>query len=522
MISKQAPPMRNDTVTRSRYWLLAKYVLAGTLLTLTGCVVGPDFTPPEVHVPHNYLHESTPTHTTSGPGADGIEQVFVRAGAVQADWYRLFRSRTLNDLIHTALTNSPTLAAANARVRAARADLGAQHGRLLPQLGAGAGVSRKRLNGSQIGLSDPAFSNIFDLFQGQLTLNYDLDLFGITQRGIEAESARLAVQRYRLLDSYLTLTNNVVATALAEAATRAQIQATRKLIASHKQSLALLSQQEQNGAVAGNAVLRARAQLAQVQTELAPLQKQLSITQHRMAVLTGTTPAAYPAPKLELSDFKLPARLPVSLPSDLVRQRPDILAAESLLHAANAQVGVATARLLPQISITGALGRDALSFSGLFDPIRTVYNIAAGLSAPLYEGGRLRAQKRAAQARLAATTADYQATVLNAFAEVADQLRALQSDADDLAAQQRALAAAQDNLQLVHIQLNHGAVDNLDLFAAQNLYTRALLSQTGARVQRYRDTAGLFRALGGGWWTQAAGLQPTTVQAAAGAASGAK
>lgn len=508
--------------TRTRHRPLSLCVLAAALLVLAGCVVGPDFKPPEAPTAQGYLHGDASDHTSSSSGADGIEQIFVRAGAVQADWYRLFRSPALNNLIHTALTNNPTLTAANARLRAARADLRAVRGRLLPQLGAGASVSRQRVNGSQIGLGDPMFSNIFNLFQGQLTLSYDLDLFGITRRGIEAERAHLAVQRYRLLDSYLTLTNNVVATALAEASTRAQIQATEKLITTQKSALDLLNRQEQSGAVAGNAVLRARAQLAQVQTELAPLQKQLSVTQHRMAVLIGTTPADYAEPKLELSDFKLPARLPVSLPSDLVRQRPDILAAESLVHAANAQVGVADARLLPQISITGALGRDALSFSGLFDPVRTVYNLAAGLSAPIYEGGRLRAQKRAAQARLAAANADYQATVLNAFGEVADRLRALQSDADDLAAQQHALAAAHGNLKLVRIQLDHGAVDNLDLFTAQNLYTRALLSQTGARVQRYRDTAGLFRALGGGWWSQRPGQHPANAHATVHTASGAK
>lgn len=472
---------------------------------LAGCVAGPDYQPPDSPTPKTYLRGHGPDRTIQSAGEDGVAQVFVRSGAVQADWYRLFRSPALNDLIHTALTNSPTLAAAGARVRAARENWQAQRGRLLPQLGAGAGVSRQRLNGSMIGLSDPQFSNIFNLFQGQLTLNYDLDLFGLTQRGIEAEHARLDVQRYRLLDSYLTLTNNVVATALAEAAVRAQLQATHELVATQKKSLELLKRQEKRGAVAGNAVLQARAQLAQAQTLLAPLDKQLAITQHRMAVLIGTTPANYAAPKLELSDFKLPLRLPVSLPSDLVRQRPDVLAAESLVHAANAQVGVADASLLPQITITGNLGRDALTFSGLFDPIRTVYNLGAGLTAPLYEGGRLRAQKRAAQARFSAATADYQATVLNAFAEVADQLRSLQSDAEDLAAQQRALTAAKDNLKLVRIQLDRGAVDNLDLFTAQNLYTRALIKQTAARAQRYLDTAKLFRALGGGWWTQAPG-----------------
>ncbi len=471
-------------------------MVAGIACLLSGCVVGPDFSPPAPPPDAGYVQGEPPT--TAGTG--GVTQIFERAGKVQADWYRLFRAPELNRLVLSALSNSPTLRAGRAQLRAAREQVSAAEAGLYPNISASANVSRNKRSGTQFGIDNPLFTNLYTLYQGQLSLGYNLDIFGEVRRGIESTQAQLDFQRYELLDTYLTLINNVVATALAQAGIADSMDAVNRIIATQQDNLDLLQQQERLGAVARADVLRAKAQLAASQSRLPLLEKQWVIAQHRLARLTGTTPANFKAPELHLADFNLPRRLPVSLASELVRQRPDILAAQSLLHAANARVGVAAAQRLPSLRISTDYTRNALDLSGLADPASAVYNFGAGLTAPLFDGGRLRANEQAAQASRDAAAARYDATVLVAFNEVADSLRALQSDAKNLRAQNESLNAAREKLELVQAQLENGAADYLSLFTAQGQFQNALIEHTDARLQRYRDTAALFRALGGGWW----------------------
>lgn len=474
--------------------------LLGLVCGLSGCVVGPDFSRPDAPKDAGYVSGDPVTETTHAAGDDGVTQVFVRAGQVQADWYRLFRSPELNQLVLTALSHSPTLRAGRAQLRAAGASLESAQAGLYPQLSASPGVSRNKSNGTAFGIDNPLFTNLYTLYEGQISLGYNLDIFGEVRRAIEGQQAELAFQRYELLDTYLTLINNVVATALAQAGITDTIAATRTIIATQQNNLDLLQQQERLGAVAKADVLRARSQLAASQSRLPPLEKALVIARHRLARFTGQTPASFSAPQLRLADFKLPQRLPVGVPSELVRQRPDILAAESLWHAANARVGVAAVRRLPSLRLSADYTRNSLDVSGLADPAAALYNFGAGLTAPIFDGGRLRANEQAAEAARDAAAARYDATLLVAFNEVADSLRALQSDADNLRAQDKSLNAARENLDLVQAQLKNGAADYLNLFTAQDQFQNALIEHTDARLLRYRDTAELFRALGGGWW----------------------
>ena len=474
---------------------------AGLTLTLSaGCAVGPDFHRPALPANTAYMHGHAPAKTVVSPGPSGVVQMFVRAGKVRADWYRLFRSPGLNRLIHLALINSPTLRASQARLLAARENLTASEGALYPQIDINAAVRHERASGIRLGIEDPMFVNVFELYQGQITLDYNLDVFGELRRRVESRQARLEFQRYQLWNTYLTLINNVVATSLAEASINAILNATHQIVNAEAGTLKLLHGQERYGAAAPTDVLRSQVQLSATRANLPPLEKQLAIVRNRLAILTGQTPGTFQEPDIKLKELTLPRRLPVSLSSHLVRQRPDILAAQSLLHAASARVGVATTRLLPSFNLSASYGRNALSLGDLADPIAAIYSFGVGLMAPVFHGGALRAQQRAARALYQAAAADYYNRVLVAFAQVADSLRALQSDAEALKAQNAALQAARRNLDLVRHQLRQGAADYLNLFNAQAQYQRVLINYTAAKLQRYRDTATLFRALGGGWW----------------------
>ena len=489
-------------------------------ILLSACVAGPDYKRPDAPEDSGYIQDESVTQTGLTPDDDPQAQTFKRAGEVQTEWYRLLGSPVLDALVQSALRNSPSLRAARAQLNAAHEQLNATQAGLYPTLGASANVSRNKTSGTAIGIDNPLFTNLFTLYQGQLSLGYNLDIFGEVRRGIEGAQAQMDFQHYELINTYLTLINNVVATALAQAGVQDTVDATERIIDTQQENLDLLQDKLALGAVARSDVLRAKSQFAASQAQLPPLKKQLVIAQHRLARLTGVSPANFQAPTLHLADFTLPRELPVSLPSELVRQRPDILAAESVLHAANASVGVAAAQRLPHLRISADYTRQGLDLSALTDPAAVVYNFGAGLAAPLFDGGRLKANERAAQASRDAAAARYDATVLVAFTEVADTLRALQVDLENLNAQQQALNAAQENLDLVQAQLEQGAADNLNLFIAQNQFQRALIAVTNARLARYRDTATLFRALGGGWWNSQAEIAPgIQAQATSGAST---
>ncbi len=331
-------------------------------------------------------------------------------------------------------------------------------------------------------------------------MSYSLDLFGGARRQLEALGAQVDYQRYQWQAAYLALTANLVTASIKEASLRAQIEATERIAGDQRHQLDLLNQQFELGGVNQAAVLAQRTTLAQTLAALPPLRQALDVTRHQIAVLAGQPPSDGSLPEFRLSDFSLPKDLPVSLPSALVRQRPDILAADATLHAASAKVGVATALMYPQLNITGSYGTDALTPAGAFRAGNAIWSLGAGLLQPLFHGGQLLSQKRAAEAAYDQAAAQYRQTVLQAFQNVADSLRALDNDAHALNAQADAERAARASLDLSQQQYRLGAVSYLSLLDSQRQYQQAVVNLVQAQAARYADTAALFQAVGGGWW----------------------
>ncbi|KEZ78129.1 efflux transporter outer membrane subunit [Salinisphaera hydrothermalis] len=495
--------MRTVLLTRSRAQRPALTAAFMLITLITGCTVGPDYHPPAAPASNAYDINGSTTGDENAEASDSREsipkQAFERASKVRADWYKVFGSDKLDALIGRAIQHSPTLAAGRARIKAAREVVKENKAALYPQIGVNGGYSRNRVTGAQFGITQSSFTNVFNLYQAQATASYDLDLFGKTRRMIEASNAQLDEQQYQVINTYVTLINNVVATAITEAGLNAAIETTRDIAKSQADALAIVRKQIKYGAAIDADATQIQTQLARTRASLEPLLKQKTLAVNRLAVLVGSNPGDFSDPDFTLDQLRLPHKLPVSVPGQLVEQRPDILAAAAAVHAASARIGVATANLLPDISISGSYSRSALTPSDLGDPAFALYSLGASLSAPLFEGGRLHAAKRQAQDLFVAALSDYRATTLSAFGEVANSLRSIESDARALEAQRTALRAARNNLQTVRTQLKNGAADYVNLYTAQAQYQSAELDYTEARVTRYRDTADLFRALGGGW-----------------------
>ena len=510
--------MRTAFSLRSRAQRPALAAAFMLMTLITGCTVGPDYHAPAEPSNDAYDINGSTTGDENADAASAREavprQAFDRARKVRSDWYKVFGSDKLDALIGRAIQHSPTLAAGRARIKAAREVVKENRGALYPQIGVNGGYSRNRVTGAQFGITQPSFTNVFNLYQAQATASYDLDLFGKTRRMIEASNAQLDEQQYRVIDTYVTLINNVVATAITEAGLNAAIETTRDIAKSQANALHIVRKQIKYGAAIDADATQIQTQLARTRASLEPLLKQRTLAVNRLAVLVGSNPGEFSDPDFTLDQLRLPRQLPVSVPSQLVDQRPDILAAAAAVHAASAQIGVATANLLPDISISGSYSRSALTPSDLGDPAFALYSLGASLSAPLFEGGRLHAAKRQAQDLFVAALSDYRATTLSAFGEVANSLRSIESDARALKAQRTALKAARNNLKTVRTQLRNGAADYVNLYTAQAQYQSAELDFTEARVTRYRDTADLFRALGGGWSN--AGSSPMADAATAG------
>jgi NodT family efflux transporter outer membrane factor (OMF) lipoprotein len=406
-------------------------------------------------------------------------------------------------VVRQALTNNPTLAAAQATLRQSQENLNALVGSaLFPSVDANASVSRQKISGAAFGQPNANFSP-FTLYNASVRVSYALDLFGGARRELESLASQVDFQRFQLEAAYLTITSNIVTTAVKEASLRAQLRATQEIVASQEKQLDLVELQFRLGGVTRTDVLAQRGQLAQTRATLPPLEKELEQTRHQLAVLAGRLPSlATTLPEFDLDRLRLPEELPVSLPSSLVRQRPDIRASEALLHAASAQVGVATANLYPQISLSGSYGSEAVTSGTLFSSRTAVWSLGAGVLQPLFHGGELNARHRAAVAAYDQASAQYQERVLLAFQNVADVLRALEADARTLKAQADAEAAARDTLDLTQKQFQLGAVSYLSLLNAERQYQQARISLVQAQAARFADTAALFQALGGGWWNR--------------------
>jgi NodT family efflux transporter outer membrane factor (OMF) lipoprotein len=467
-------------------------------LTLGGCMVGPDFERPAAPTDTGYTPEPLVTRTASVNTRGGEAQHFMPERDIPGDWWTLFRSPPLNRLIEDSLRANPDLDAAQAALRQAQENLYAGRGALFPQANVSFQAEKERFSGAEFG--QPNTHAVFGLVTPTLNISYAPDVFGGTRRQIESLAAQADNQRFQLEATYLTLTSNVVVAAVQEASLRGQIDATQAIIRDQEQSLNLVHERFNLGGASQADVLTQEAQVAQTRATLPPLQKQLAQTRDQLTALAGQLPAHEVSQTFALDSMRLPQDLPLSLPSQLVEQRPDVRAAEAQMHSASAEIGVATANQLPQFSITGSLGTASNSFTNMFGPSTGIWTIAGGVVQTLFDAGTLLHKKRAAVAAFEQTAAQYRSTVIKACQNVADTLRALQSDADALVAQAAAERAALASLSLARTQYQLGAIDYLTLLNAQRTWQQARINLVQAEANRYADTAALFQALGGGWW----------------------
>ena len=470
---------------------LRRTLISSVAVALTaGCTVGPDFVRPQA---------PASGYSRSLPPAGGALSV-AYGGDVAGDWYRLFRSAALDRLVRRALAGNPDLEGARHGLEAAQDELRAVSGAALPQIDAGGRIGGAHINGSQ--LYGPV--NELDVTNSRYeigpALAYNLDPFGGVRRAIESQRARTDAVGDQLRDTYVTLVDQVVITAFDYAAVRAQIKVTRSLVGELQAQYDLTVRLESAGKIIRSDTLQAQTQLENVRATLPGLEQQRDAYRNALARLTGETPDEFTMPQLTLADFTLPGQLPVSLPSRLVRQRPDVLAAQESLHAASAEIGVAEAARLPQLSLSAQYAQQTTRLGELFTQPGGVWSAGLGLAAPLFHGGALRARSDEAEARYAQALSAYRATVIGAFVDVADALQALQHDADSYTAHNRALQAAGANQDLAAAQYRAGKYTELQVLTAEQQYQSAALTQVQADVQRFTDTAALFRALGGGWW----------------------
>jgi NodT family efflux transporter outer membrane factor (OMF) lipoprotein len=480
-------------------------------LSLAGCMtVGPDYMQPEPPVATGYTAQPLSGQTVATPSqALGGSQRFVTGQVVSAHWWENFGSPSLNALIEQALQASPTLIAAQATLRQAQQSYAASAGSsLYPQVNADLGAKRQRTNNSSFGQSGG--EHIFNLYNAGVIVSYNFDLFGGNRRALEALAAQADYQRYQLEGARQTLAANIVTAAMAQAQYAAQIQATEAILAEQQAQVDIAHKRFELGAIARGDELSLVTQMEQIRASLPPLRNALQQTNHLLAVLAGQAPGAAKLPSFQLSDFTLPAEVPVLVPSELVRQRPDIQASEALLRSANAEYGVAISKLYPQINLSAALGASALTTSSLFGPGTQIWSLASQLAQPLFNGG-LKAGANSAQAGLDAAAANYQETVLQGLRNVADSLRALDNGAQTLQAQAAANAAAEIAFNLIQEQYQLGGVSYLQLLIVQLQLQQTRVNLIAAQSQLLSNTAALYQAMGGGWVNEAAPTTPSLI-----------
>ena len=462
-----------------------------------GACVGPDFHRPAAPGVARYTIEPLAAATSATPGAGGAAQRFLEQQDVPRNWWTLFGSDELNALVTEALRANPDVASAQAALRQAQENTAAQRGSYFPTVQGTFDATRNR---DATGVKQPTLQSgtpIYSLYTPQVTISYVPDVFGANRRAVESLAAQAEASGFQLQATYLTLTANVVSAAIQEAGLRAQIAGTERVIGLERESLAVLRRELDLGAIAEADVYAEDAAVAQLEATLPPLNKQWHQARDQLAALTGHLPADFKAVPIDLDRLVLPVDLPLGVPSQLVERRPDVRAAEAQLHAATAQVGVATANLLPQITITGDLGSTATLLSDLFKPGTGFWTLGGQASQTLFAGGTLLHRKRAADAALDQAGAEYRSAVLTAFQNVADALHALDADAEALKAASRAEQAAHKSLGVAHQQLELGSVSYLALLNSQQTYNQAVVTLAQARANRYADTAALFQALGG-------------------------
>lgn len=465
---------------------------------LSACAMGPAWQRPKAPAVTGY------TTATSAPAAAGsTAPPTLQPGAtVDPQWWRAFGSAPLDQLVDTALAHNPDIEAAQATVEQAQHLLRATRGAFYPQVALGLGAERQRSSGANSG--GRVGPQLYNLYTGQVEVGYSPDVFGLSRLATRDAQARVDIARYRLAAARLAIAGNVVATAIDLAALDAQLDAMAHTLRDQQQVLDLARTQYRLGATSQFDVLSQQSLLASSQAQQLTLQQARDAALHLLATYVGQFPAQAGALTLPTIDqLQLPTALPLSLPSALVRERPDILAAEAQLRAANAEVGIAVARMYPNVQLSAAWGVQGNHTDGLFSPASRIWNVAAGLVQPIFEGGTLKAEKQAAEAAYRGVFANYQGAVLGAFRNVADVLRALDHDAGALDAQTRALQAAQQANVLVAAQYRAGGVDYVGLMTSEMQLEAARMAQIKARAQRYADATALYVALGGGQWPAA-------------------
>ncbi|MGA9024913.1 MAG: efflux transporter outer membrane subunit [Steroidobacteraceae bacterium] len=474
---------------------------ATLLLLLAGCAVGPNFRRP---APPDVAAFTSPavSATTSVPGiAGGDAQRFIQGTDISAEWWTLFHSAALTELIERSLKNNPDLEAARAALSVARENVLAQRGVYYPSVAATFAASRQRQSG-QIAPTLNSNAFLYNLFTPEVTVSYVPDVFGLNRRTVESLKAQEQEARFQMIATYTTLTANVVVTAIQMSSLQRQVEATRRLVDSNTEALDILKYQFSKGYASRLDMAAQESQLAQVAATLPPLVKQLAQLHDLLAALTGRFPAQVPKEKFELSSLKLPGELPVSLPSILVKQRPDVLQAEASLHDASAKIGIAVADRLPSFPLVANAGSSAAFMDQLFTEGTGFWGVGVNATAPLFQGGQLLHQERAAKAAYAQAAAQYRSTVLAAFQNIADTLTALEQDAETLQAANDAADAAKLTLDLAQRQWRAGYAGYLALLSAEQANQQSQINLVQAEASRYADTAALFQALGGGWWNR--------------------
>jgi NodT family efflux transporter outer membrane factor (OMF) lipoprotein len=485
--------------------LSAWIVVAELSLMVVSCTVGPDFTAPRPPSVTRYTAPGESDNLKTGSSTSAGQTLAV-GDRVKAEWWTLFQSESLDVLVSQAIEGSRTLQSATARLEQARQVVVAASGALYPQVDVSAGESEEKQSAAAFGLTPniAPLPSSFNLFQVGPAISYTPDFFGGTRRKIEQQRALAEYQLYELEAAYLSLTGTTVEQAINLAAVRAQLAAAMDVIQIDRQNVQLVRRALVAGSVPESDLVSAESQLATDETVLPVLDQRLSVGEHALAVLVGRAPGDWSPPAFDLTNLTLPGELPVSLPSALVHQRPDIQAAEAQLHAASAQVGIAAAQLYPSITLSAGLTESSLNGGALFSPAGLVWSVAAGLTQPIFDGGTREAERRAALAAFKAVAADYQQVVLQAFGQVADLLQALSHDAKLLEAQKQALDMASESVRLQQLNYTKGGIGILSLLDAQRQYQRARVGYIRAEGQRYRDTVGLLVAMGGGWWNSSA------------------
>jgi NodT family efflux transporter outer membrane factor (OMF) lipoprotein len=481
---------------------LTSILAASALLLTAGCAVGPRYKKPVAPDVSGYTPALISTTSGAPNVAGGEAQHLVEARDIPGEWWTLFHSQPLNDLIEHSLKANPNLKAAQAALIIARENMLAQRGAYYPSVTGGFSATRAK---SSADLSPVTNTNAlnYSLYTPEVSVSFVPDVFGLNRRTVESLQAQEQQARFALAATHITLSANVAAGAIQEASLRGQIEATQELITISTNMLNILREQYAKGYASELDVAAQESQLAQVAATLPPLLKQLAQQRDQLATLAGGFPSQDLIEKFELSSLQLPQELPLSLPSQLVEQRPDVRQAEENLHSASAQIGIARANRLPSFALTADAGSMAVVLGRLFSGGTGFWDVAAGVTQPIFDGGTLMHRERASRAAYIQADEQYRSTVLTSFQNVADTLNALQQDADALEAAAAAKDAARVTLDLTRKQLESGYTNYLALLSAEQAYQQALINLVQAQSNRYADTAALFQALGGGWWNRA-------------------